>query len=1783
MASVNLQEKANFTRISRLLVDKGTEALRNTLDVVHPPANLPAVLNANRTTLLKLKPRVINDTQWDLLFPPSGNPPDSKTFDVTLLTVLLRNLAGLPPPATGWNTMPPDTDNSLQANITRIKLFRNQVYGHVVSTQVDKITFDNLWQKISKALVDLKIPQKEIDDLKTCPLGPEEEIYGQSLKEWVLKEEECKNMLDDLTRNVNLMHNQLIQSVLQQKDDREDMQRLRQIIEQSHQGIQQLCTSSSSESEIPRPTYDSEDSKASEKHSMEEQLLQKLAKHNFKSKIRSKVEFFHAGTREWLLKLIYSWFADDDKPRLLLLTAGPGFGKSVFAAKVCKIFEENGRLAACHFCDFSNSNLKDPMMMLQSLASHMCQNIVGFKEKLLDQLKRPHKVHSLKDAFQVYLQNPLDELEIERSLIVIDGLDESATDDKSDMVKLIADDFPDLPRCVKVLVTSRPKLSLRRLGHVKMIEIGVDHVDNASDILKYLNVCLPILAARDEMNHSTQAHHYFNVLPAIVEKCEGSFLYAFHVQHELCKREDLDTITFQDIMSFLPEGMGSVYQAYFHRLEIELEAVMKRNPDLFKLLELLVAIDTIEEVGLPLKFIARALDLALDCRETKKIIKNVNEAVSCLLYVSDDLITVFHKSVYDWLLADGYDDHEYTVEVSHGEKRLWLLCEQVFKEIKGSVCSGHNLKLTNDVTHALEYGHQHLLACYIEDSFSWFVDMIIVHVILNIHPKSTRNLQNILEHVLRSRVALSVQLRQRISWHLTEISYLGNHEILMGSEDKSAKHFSYLETVVDCSPEGCFTDDEKKIAEMILTKESPRCVKPNSTGIEPLMPLVTTPFNCPIVAVGVSSSKKLAAVALNNGTICILSVPELIQLWQYSTNYNRISCCTFAPDDTFLLYGKLETVLDIGKKKEEAFFGDGGRFKSCTFSPNGRKLITSDGSDTLKLWDVVRRNLVSVLFAGAPVDCCTFTNTGLLIVGGKKIHNEDAYCVWNSITLQRVDQRASFSGSERRTKDGILRSERCNRCFRQECKELMPSKGLGIVAPKQLYRYLPCMVGLLFDCMRKGSKESTGIYKEVDCIFYLDSQESLRVIERVHFTMLAAWEILIGIPRSSMGGGLPFVDIAAIEDDHWLYCDERTLIVFSSLPPKENQSSLSRPTCVLWCSFSPDGTRLATCTSDGFINMWNVNTSQVYQRFRNNLETSSAVCWWSDKYLFVCHVIDTIPSLSRSPVDGTLKIAITEKQPVPLSSVNNLFLPFSGFLEFSEGYLSFECGMTEPVKVLDVKKIGHPKIVVLPGIESKMSIAVSSRASFVLGAGKGYFLWKKNEAQPSVYDVFARFEPLSLGMQALAFMGMPSSYECCFSNDSKFALVSFVLLHRRSFLVIDVDTGITAMDEIHDDDKPTPSLALSRVFCTNTVVIYLTSNMIEIFDLESWKRLESSFQRHLTKQFVIHSKLSPTGTVLAVPRLTGDMEFLHMRIPKYSSVSNRQKNWERLGGFKFVFPGLGCLGITPEVKKKIEESLPGPSEFENVPKVEKKVKKSLPGHGRFGNIPKVEKKVKETLPGSGRFENIPKVEKKVKESLTGLGRSKNIPKVDKKVKETLPGLGRFENIPKVEKKVKETLPGPGRFGNIPKVEKKVKESLPGPGRFGNIPKVEKKVKESLTGLGRSKNIPKVDKKVKETLPGLGRFENIPKVEKKVKETLPGPGRFGNIPKVEKKVKESLPVPGRFGNIPKVKKKIEESLHGPCGFENIPKVEKKVKETLPGPGRFGNIPKVKKKVKKTFGC
>lgn len=87
------KETTNYARLCRLLTDVGTQALRDTFDAIHSPANLHTVLAANKTKLQLLKTKnIINATQWRKLFPPTLSLVSLAHFDITLLMVLLHML-----------------------------------------------------------------------------------------------------------------------------------------------------------------------------------------------------------------------------------------------------------------------------------------------------------------------------------------------------------------------------------------------------------------------------------------------------------------------------------------------------------------------------------------------------------------------------------------------------------------------------------------------------------------------------------------------------------------------------------------------------------------------------------------------------------------------------------------------------------------------------------------------------------------------------------------------------------------------------------------------------------------------------------------------------------------------------------------------------------------------------------------------------------------------------------------------------------------------------------------------------------------------------------------------------------------------------------------------------------------------------------------------------------------------------------------------------------------------------------------------------------------------------------------------------------------------------------------------------------------------------------------------------------------------------------------------------------------------------------------------------------
>ena len=455
-------------------------------------------LTANKPVLQKLKGHVINDQQWGLLYPSSGTP-DSEKFDVTLLTIPIRNICGLPPPAKGWKSMPLTSDSSVSANILRIKLYRNEAYGHIGRAQYDDATFEKLWHKISQPLIKLLVHKDEIHELKVTPLSPEEEIYVEKLMEW-------RNREDVLLREMKII--------------REEFAKLRESVENAHSSI-----------------------------------VEKLATFDPTGKIEELCKKFEHGTRKWFFEKLSTWF-NDEESRVMILTAGPGIGKSVLCAKVCQLYKEKSRLAACHFCDYRTSDFKNPSRILQSLASQMCDNIDGFYDKLTEALRREHSHDSLRDAFHVLLNDPLHSLERSHPIvIVIDALDESKTEDKSEFLELISEEFSRLPKWIRILISSRPELQVEKeLKHLNPFEIRPDDHDHKNDLRHFIHRSLPNLS-KDNVS-------------SLMFSCSGSFLFAYYLVTEL---KSLFMGIEPNLLVYSPKGISGFYEKQFKSLRIGLD------------------------------------------------------------------------------------------------------------------------------------------------------------------------------------------------------------------------------------------------------------------------------------------------------------------------------------------------------------------------------------------------------------------------------------------------------------------------------------------------------------------------------------------------------------------------------------------------------------------------------------------------------------------------------------------------------------------------------------------------------------------------------------------------------------------------------------------------------------------------------------------------------------------------------------------------------------------------------------------------------------------------------------------------------------------------------------------------------------------------------------------------------------------------------------------------------------------------------------------------------------
>ena len=207
--------KANFHRLTRLLMRGGVNLLRETFDSIHSPADLPLRL-ADPAIQVQLRGARLTQPERDCLYPSPGMYGKSNDFDITLIFKLLRKICNLTPPPgpRGWDDLPNGSDHTLVADLVRIKYYRNEIHGHRHSMEISDTEFVRLWKEISEALLRIAANispakrdewKKSINDLLGKPLTPDEEICIKELETWYMQDLETKNEVVKMTEKLEFL------------------------------------------------------------------------------------------------------------------------------------------------------------------------------------------------------------------------------------------------------------------------------------------------------------------------------------------------------------------------------------------------------------------------------------------------------------------------------------------------------------------------------------------------------------------------------------------------------------------------------------------------------------------------------------------------------------------------------------------------------------------------------------------------------------------------------------------------------------------------------------------------------------------------------------------------------------------------------------------------------------------------------------------------------------------------------------------------------------------------------------------------------------------------------------------------------------------------------------------------------------------------------------------------------------------------------------------------------------------------------------------------------------------------------------------------------------------------------------------------------------------------------------------------------------------------------------------------------------------------------------------
>ncbi|KAJ3280118.1 hypothetical protein HDU79_011982, partial [Rhizoclosmatium sp. JEL0117] len=324
-------------------------------------------------------------------------------------------------------------------------------------------------------------------------------------------------------------------------------------------------------------------------------------------------------TREWIIPYLEAWTNTEE--RVMYLNGGAGTGKSLIVFSLTKNLPSNFVIGAMFFCHYNNAQKSDPIVLVCTIVSKLCQTLGGVFEE-----------HTTKKLSKFWWLMGWQNFLLQSLLIIIDALDELNKDTRHSVLKILTTLCPKLPDFVKIITTGRPERDIYfALQVVSPFVLSPNNVENKTDLEVFVKYRFKTLWGESEGSLEAE-----KCCKELVEKADGLFIYARNVC-EYIKKQNLDPKQALDDIQALTSGSDGVYRAI-----IERELQTNRTEKLAWFKRVFAVMFTAQR---PLTLPSLANVGGLDLIEVETVVAEVR---SILKIEARGVISAIHKSVKDF-------------------------------------------------------------------------------------------------------------------------------------------------------------------------------------------------------------------------------------------------------------------------------------------------------------------------------------------------------------------------------------------------------------------------------------------------------------------------------------------------------------------------------------------------------------------------------------------------------------------------------------------------------------------------------------------------------------------------------------------------------------------------------------------------------------------------------------------------------------------------------------------------------------------------------------------------------------------------------------------------------------------------------------------------------------------------------------------------------------------------------------------------------------------------------